>query len=426
MRISYGLLLLMLLALDSLAQNNRIDMMRPDAPQLALFGPHPVGVTTLRASDMNRVDVLSTAVGGEPARYDRTLTLEVWYPASPEPGTQPGELYQTQTRNPAIEATLIGRAMRDVAPLISLQPYPLVILSHGYPGNRFLMSHLGENLASKGYVVASIDHLESTYDDQADFASTLFHRTLDQRFVIQHLATTSASSDNFLFGVVDTQTVGMVGYSMGGFGLMNNLGAGYNPALINSPSAPPNGLLAEHTELNTGFRAGLDTRIKAGVAIAPWGMNHAMWRAEDVQKIKTPTLYVSGSLDITSGYDNGTRLLFDLARNSDRYLLTFDNASHSAGAPIPVPIELLNSADGVGVDHYTDPVWDTLRMNNIMDHFVTAFFDYRLKGMQARLSYLQLPPNSAQGWLGFENGPAHGLRLEHHGLGEPLAPDVDQ
>ena len=81
--------------------------------------------------------MLSTAVGGEPARYDRTLTLEVWYPASPEPGTQPGELYQTQTRNPAIEATLIGRAMRDVAPLISLQPYPLVILSHGYPGNRF-------------------------------------------------------------------------------------------------------------------------------------------------------------------------------------------------------------------------------------------------------------------------------------------------
>ena len=62
------------------------------------------------------------------------------------------------------------------------------------------MSHLGENLASKGYVVASIDHLESTYDDQADFASTLFHRTLDQRFVIQHLATTSASPDNFYLG----------------------------------------------------------------------------------------------------------------------------------------------------------------------------------------------------------------------------------
>ena len=41
-----------------------------------------------------------------------------------------------------------------------------MIISHGYPGNRYLMSHLGENLASKGFVVASIDHRDSTYDDQ--------------------------------------------------------------------------------------------------------------------------------------------------------------------------------------------------------------------------------------------------------------------
>ena len=42
-------------------------------------------------------------------------------------------------------------------------PFPLVVISHGYPGNRYLMSHLGENLASKGYVTVSIDHAESTY-----------------------------------------------------------------------------------------------------------------------------------------------------------------------------------------------------------------------------------------------------------------------
>jgi len=33
-----------------------------------------------------------------------------------------------------------------------------VIISHGYPGNRFLLSHLAENLASKGFVVAAPDH----------------------------------------------------------------------------------------------------------------------------------------------------------------------------------------------------------------------------------------------------------------------------
>ena len=60
-----------------------------------------------------------------------------------------------------------------------------VIISHGYPGNRYLLSHLGENLASKGYVVASIDHKsDSTYDDQTGLASTLYNRPLDQLFVL--------------------------------------------------------------------------------------------------------------------------------------------------------------------------------------------------------------------------------------------------
>ena len=56
-------------------------------------------------------------------------------------------------------------------------------MSHGYPGNRYLLSHLCENLASKGFVVVSIDHKESTYDDQQRFASTLYNRPLDQLFV---------------------------------------------------------------------------------------------------------------------------------------------------------------------------------------------------------------------------------------------------
>jgi hypothetical protein len=64
------------------------------------------------------------------------------------------------------QAELTGRAVRDAPPHASDAPYPLVIVSHGYPGNRFLLSHLSENLASKGYVVAAIDHTDSTYAHQ--------------------------------------------------------------------------------------------------------------------------------------------------------------------------------------------------------------------------------------------------------------------
>ena len=49
------------------------------------------------------------------------------------------------------------------------------------------MSHLGENLASKGFVAVSIDHTDSTYDDQKAFASTLYNRPFDQLFVLNEM-----------------------------------------------------------------------------------------------------------------------------------------------------------------------------------------------------------------------------------------------
>ncbi len=72
-----------------------------------------------------------------------------------------GGLHITPERRPECQRPAIGVR------------FPLVILSHGYPGNRYLLSHFGENLASKGYVVTSIDHTGSTYADQAAFGSTL-------------------------------------------------------------------------------------------------------------------------------------------------------------------------------------------------------------------------------------------------------------
>src|SRR4026207_2291144 len=110
-------------------------------------------------------------------------------------------------------------------------PYPLVIISHGYPGNRFLMSHMGENLASKGFVTVSIDHKDSTYDDQKSFGSTLYNRPFDQLFVLDEIDRLSkAGSRSFLSGLVDASRTGIIGYSMGGYGLVNVIGGGYSAA----------------------------------------------------------------------------------------------------------------------------------------------------------------------------------------------------
>lgn len=204
---------------------------------------------TARFINANQIDVLKAKAGEPLPHYDRPLTVEVWYPSKALPeGPGAGE-YRVFSRDPKREITLHGKAARDAAPDGSQGPYPLVLISHGYPGNRFLMTPLAENLASKGYVVASIDHTDSTYSDQAAFASTLLNRPLDQLFVLREMAALNAGSatdalGGVLKGMVNADATGLIGYSMGGYGAINTVGGGFTAASVASPLAPPNSALA--------------------------------------------------------------------------------------------------------------------------------------------------------------------------------------
>ena len=415
------------------AQQNQIDVVRHDAPELAYYGDLNVGVRTLTFSNPQQADVASASGGTETALYERRLIVEIWYPAQLASNQQPGGSYTTATRNLSITATLHGKAVRNAEPLKNADPMPLIIISHGYPGNRYLMSHLAENLASKGYVVASIDHRDSTYSDQTTIWSTLYHRPLDQLFVIDKLTELSIDNDSFLNNILDKDTVGIVGYSMGGYGLLVNLGAGYSDATAASAEGLPADVANQHAANNPLFGQNQDDRIKAGIAIAPCCMNRGMWDAAALRKITKPVLFLAGSADDTAGYETGTRAIYEGVSNSDRYLLTYLNAGHNAIAPIPLPLEIHESADQAGAFHYTDAVWDSIRSSNIMIHFATAFFDLNLKGDTTRLSYLQLLPNSEDGvyaiengqattehsyWKGFPQYTARGLLLEHLGPAE--------
>ena len=156
-------------------------------------------------------------------------------------------------------------------------------------------------------------------------------------------------------------------------------------------------------------------------------MTNGVWRQQDLAGIQTPTFYLAGDKDTVSGYENGVRAIYEGAINSDRYLLTYKNAAHNAGAPYPVPHEILDSPTAEGADHYMDPVWDTVRMNNVMGHFATAYFNYYLKGDVSMLLFLDVHPDGAKAvyaiengsaekthnyWPGFAGGTAVGLKLE--------------
>ncbi len=410
------------------AQQNRIDIVRHDAPELAYYGEYDIGVRTLVFNNLNQPDLASTTAGGQTTYNDRRLIVEVWYPARLTENQESGGSYTTTTRNLSITATLHGKAVREAEPLADADPMPLLIISHGYPGNRYLMSHLAENMASKGYVVAAIDHRDSTYNDQSTIWSTLHHRPLDQVFVLDKIADLSKNNDSFLKGLVNSNNVGIVGYSMGGYGLLVNLGAGYTDATAAAAEDIPVDVATRHAANNKRFANTADPRIKAGLAIAPCCMNRGMWDSAALQAITKPVFFLAGSADDTAGYETGTRAIFENTGNSDRYLLTYLNAGHNAIAPIPLPIEIHESADQAGAFHYTDAVWDSVRSSNIMIHFATAFFDYNLKGDAAQLPYLQLVPNSEDGvyavengqetsehnyWKGFPQYTARGLLLEH-------------
>ena len=410
--------------------SNRIDTQRPDAPELAAYGDHDIGVRTLELVDPGRPDVLNAADGETTPTYDRPLTVEVWYPATLPDGVEPGGTYTVTTRDGTTQAELAGRAVRDVPPSAEGAPYPLVIVSHGYPGNRFLLSHLAENLASKGFVVASIDHTDSTYSDQAAFASTLYNRPLDQLFVLDEMERLGAE-DGFLSGLVDTTTTAIVGYSMGAYGAVNVIGGGFAEAAVELPFAPAHGLLAEHTTGAETFEARRDPRVVAAIAIAPWGMTAGFWNAEGLAGIDTPVMFMAGSVDDVAGYENGVRAIYEGAVNADRYLLTFVNANHNAAAPIPAPQEAWDTGR---FDHYADAVWNTARMNNVAQHFATAYLRLHLNGDEAMNEYLDLVPEASEGvwsvdddgeptnehtyWTGFPNRTAVGLVLEREEAAE--------
>ena len=411
-------------AATPLAAQNRIDGQSPDAPALAAYGDLAVGVRRIDLVNPNQIDILaidgSAPKPAELPRYDRPLTVEMWYPAAA--GSTGETSFESYIRDGKTVVTLEGRAVRDAAPAETGEAFPLVILSHGYPGNRFLMSHLAENLASKGYVVASIDHTDSTYPDQAAFASTLVNRSLDQLFVLDAMARLNDDATSDLAGRINANSTGVIGYSMGGYGAVVTAGGGLSEVAM---AYAPHDTLAIHRQGSETHEALSDPRIKTAVAIGPWGMNRGLWDAEGLAGIDIPMLFIAGSNDRTSLYEGGVRAIWEGATSVDRALLTFEGGGHNTVAPIPAPTE--SFAAGVS-GHYTDPVWDTVFMNNVGQHFVTAWMDTLLKGDAAKAAYLDLVPNGRDGvwsvngdgstqrdhsyWAGFAEVTADGLRYE--------------
>jgi predicted dienelactone hydrolase len=394
----------------------------PDAPELAARGKYKVGVRTIDLLNKQQVDVLNSKEGVD-AYYDRPLKVEVWYPAILNENEKEFTTYTDNLgmpgdpKRPLIPFSFKGRAAQNASPVLNDGKFPLIIVSHGYTGSRVLMTYLTENLASKGYVVVAIDHYEATHADAKGFPSTLLNRSKDILFVLNEMANkTKVGSPFFLTGIVDSDNTAIIGYSMGGYGVLNVAGAGYSEQMIKTFGSLTGGSKAieVRTTNNEAYKASFNTRIKAVVAFAPWGMERGVWDADGLKGLRIPTFFVAGNLDDVSGYEKGIKAIYTGAINADRYMLTYINARHNIA---PNPPSSATLTPGLNINeyyHYAEPSWDQRRINNINQHFVTAFLGKLLK-KEDTSKYLNLPQNSNEKtWEGFKARSSTGLELMHN------------
>src|SRR6266403_1980279 len=377
-----------------------------DAPELARLGDHAVGVKTLHLVQHGQIDVLAfDAAKGSAPLADRALTVDLWYPARPRPGA-PRAVYTARfpSQPPAAPASfsVAGIAVRDAPP--SGTSLPLVIVSHGYSNDPAAMTWLTENLASKGYIVAAIRHDDPPITDRTRVPQPLMRRPLDIAFAARELQRTLAAED-----LVDPARTALIGYSMGGYGVLTAAGAALDP----------NGGAVKFVP------GGLMLPFARGGALAAWG-------ADGVRMITAPLLLIAGDHDRTVDYTTGARAIFDMASGAHRYLLTFKEGGHSIGLS-PAPDSMRQRL--WDQDWFEDAVWRKERINAINAHFITAFLDRYVKGDESRAAYLDVPvTDSAAGawpaatpplaydayspgtaeitlWKGFQRNHAAGLEL---------------
>ncbi|WP_248964787.1 alpha/beta hydrolase family protein [Sphaerisporangium perillae] len=210
----------------------------PAAPRLALpepTGRRPVGAASLHLVDSSRRDPWV------PASASRELMVSLWYPAKKPAG--PRARYVTPEESalilkgvPGVEGTppdtvskTRTHARVDAPPLPSEKGLPLVVMSPGFSFPRATLTSLGEDLASRGYLVAAVEHtyesVGTTFPDGRTTTCVACEgpmtkekgekvagiRVADLSFVLDRL-----TADGRWSRLIDQSKIAMVGHSMGG------------------------------------------------------------------------------------------------------------------------------------------------------------------------------------------------------------------
>lgn len=216
----------------------------PDKRYFSLFlkdlGPYPVGVRDFMLTDASRRNRYNISSNG-------SFAISVWYPAKPLAGRTPERwIPEPMARDHSPTGLflaygepvgsgvwmewvphLYSRSFRDL-PFAEVQGgCPVVIYSPGWVGPRAAGTEPAEHLASRGYVVVSVDHFDcynvawpngfyqsSSLNKEMSLAG-LADRVRDLSFIVDALTRWNLS-DPFFQGKLNLNRLGVIGKSWGG------------------------------------------------------------------------------------------------------------------------------------------------------------------------------------------------------------------
>nr|BFD86900.1 lipase [Streptomyces sp. Xyl84] len=199
-------------------------------------GPYPVGRRVLHLVDRNRTDPWVPTAG------NRELMVTVSYPARSASGL-PAPYMTDEEAQLLLEArgldgvvpheTVAGaRTHAHLGTRPAAGHFPLVLLSPGFSMPRTTLTSIADDLASRGYVVASVDHAYESVgtafpggrmltcaaceqvDTPQEQAAVVRGRARDMLFVISEL--TDGRRAGALSHVIDPNRIGIGGHSIGG------------------------------------------------------------------------------------------------------------------------------------------------------------------------------------------------------------------
>jgi dienelactone hydrolase len=201
-------------------------------------GPNRIGTLAMRIVDSKRNDPYLGA------GTKRELVVRFWYPMMVGAPCQLAEYTSPQVW--AYFSELVSTRLPDIrtnscwnAP-IAKGVYAVIVLTHSYTGTLTDYTFIAEDLASRGYVVASIAHTyettavefpdgrlaksmvgsylapESLSFDEGSLSLARTVRLEDLKFILDELARLNSRTDSRFSGQLDLSRVGLVGHSLGG------------------------------------------------------------------------------------------------------------------------------------------------------------------------------------------------------------------